>query len=44
MVADCYSNDKLEALILQNEKFEEEEEQYNRDLSGTGSDLGLDEK
>jgi hypothetical protein len=44
LVADCYSNDKLEALILQNEKFEEEEEQYNRDLSGTGSDLGLDEK
>ena len=43
LVADCYSNDKLEALILQNEKFEEEE-QYNRDLSGTGSDLGLDEK
>ena len=44
LVADCYSNDKIEALILQNEKFEEEEEQYNRDLSGTGSDLGLDEK
>ena len=43
LVADCYSNDKIEALILQNEKFEEEE-QYNRDLSGTGSDLGLDEK
>ena len=26
LVADCYSNDKLEALILQNEKFEEEEQ------------------
>ena len=25
LVVDCYSNDKLEALILQNEKFEEEE-------------------
>ena len=26
LVADCYSNDKIEALILQNEKFEEEEQ------------------
>ena len=27
LVADCYNNPKLEALILQNEKFEEENEQ-----------------
>ena len=27
LVVDCYSNDKIEALILQNEKFEEENEQ-----------------
>ena len=29
LVADCYSNDKLEALILQNEKFEEDEKEQD---------------
>ena len=29
LVADCYSNDKIEALILQNEKFEEDEKEQD---------------